>query len=147
MGERGVGALVALLPQMQSLSSLNLSHCPMSADMLKSLFDYFQETGFCPKEIDMSCNELGDDSAVVISEFLASNMMVHRLILQKNAFSNKGAAAILRGLRANHHTISLGGGKIGTKNHDCVKEIDGVLLRNREAIELAALEKEISELG
>ncbi|KAJ3140741.1 hypothetical protein HDU90_008045 [Geranomyces variabilis] len=93
----------------------DLTHTRLTDAYVDILMKPLVTCGVVLRELDMSCNEIGDEGATALAKFLKDDGSLETLNLRANSIQPAGIAALARALHINErlHTLDISSNNIG----------------------------------
>ncbi|XP_078381395.1 uncharacterized protein LOC144664153 [Oculina patagonica] len=99
LGTKGVESIGEMLNENLCLQNLGLANCGLHERDMPKLLLQASRIHICV--LNLKCNELGDEGAIILGSFLSSSSSLEVLDLSWNAIHLRGVAAIAKGLKEN----------------------------------------------
>ncbi|KAJ3147119.1 hypothetical protein HDU86_008115 [Geranomyces michiganensis] len=95
----------------------DLTHTRLTDTYVDILITPLVSCGVVLRELDMSCNEIGDAGATALAKFLKDDSCLETLNLRANSIQSAGIAALSRALHLNERlrTLDISSNNIGTE--------------------------------
>jgi Ran GTPase-activating protein (RanGAP) involved in mRNA processing and transport len=106
IGNRGAVLIMQALEKNESVTDINLSANNIDDDSIKALLTTLQVNRFITA-LDLSDNNIGDEGAEIISNALKMNRSLISINLSGNPISSKGISALYTALESNHLIIDV----------------------------------------